>query len=54
VASFPLAMGGCCPAVRSSRRRVARDGVDGVTDQNASLVVNGTDAAILTGLLSGP
>ncbi|HEY6195305.1 MAG TPA: hypothetical protein VI504_09710 [Candidatus Eisenbacteria bacterium] len=55
VATFPLAMGGCCPAVK-----IFADGVLLATvsmaspDQDASLVVNGTDTAILTGLVSGP
>src|SRR5580765_7706479 len=55
VASFPLKMGGCCPAVR-----IFADGVLLATvsmaspDQDASLLVNGTDASILTGLISGP
>ena len=55
VATFPLAMGGCCPAVK-----IFADGVLLATvsmaspDQDANLVVNGTDTAILTGLISGP
>jgi hypothetical protein len=55
VALFPLAMGGCCPAVK-----ILADGVQLATvsmaspDQDASLVVNGTDAAILTGLMASP
>jgi hypothetical protein len=55
VASFPLKMGGCCPSVR-----IFADGVLLATvsmaspDQDASLVVNGTDASILTALISAP
>jgi len=55
VASFPLKMGGCCPGVR-----IIADGVILATvsmsspDQDANLLVNGTDASILTGLTSMP
>jgi len=55
VASFPLKMGGCCPAVK-----IFADGVLLATvsmaspDQDASLLVNGTDASILTALMSAP
>jgi hypothetical protein len=55
VASFPLKMGGCCPAVR-----IVADGVVLATvsmtspDQDANLTVNGADASILTGLMSMP
>jgi hypothetical protein len=55
VASFPLKMGGCCPAVK-----IFADGVLLATvsmtspDQDASLLVNGTDLSILTALFSGP
>jgi hypothetical protein len=55
VASFPLKMGGCCPAVN-----IIADGVLLATvsmkspDQDASLVVNGTDQSILTALMSAP
>jgi hypothetical protein len=55
VASFPLKMGGCCPAVK-----IFADGILLATvsmaspDQDASLAVNGTDMAILTALIAGP
>ena len=55
VASFPLKMGGCCPAVK-----IFADGVLLATvsmsspDQDANLTVNGADASILTGLMSPP
>jgi hypothetical protein len=55
VASFPLKMGGCCPTVK-----IFADGVLLATvpmsspDQDANLVVNGTDATILTGLTASP
>jgi hypothetical protein len=55
IASFPLKMGGCCPAVK-----IFADGVLLATvsmaspDMDASLLVNGTDNSILTALMSGP
>ena len=54
VALFPLQMGGCCPAVK-----IFADGVLLATvsmaspDQDASLLVNGSDTAIMTALLAG-
>jgi hypothetical protein len=55
VASFPLKMGGCCPAVRILADGVVLAGVSmSSPDQDANLTVNGTDASILTGLMSMP
>ena len=54
IASFPLKMGGCCPAVK-----IFADGILLATvsmaspDQDASLSVNGADMAILTALIAG-
>lgn len=52
VASFPLAMGGCCPTVGIFADNVFLATVSMTSpDQNASLLVNGADLSIVTGLV---
>jgi hypothetical protein len=49
VASFPLAMGGCCPSVLISADGVLLATVSMTSpDQDASLLVNGVDNALVT------